>query len=217
MDSLSILLVEDSTLFRLALTNMFARNRMLTLDVCSSSSFLKRMVKIGHDAVVIDAVTWAAGLEVLVGAVQRAAMVTPILLLGREDLLDRHLEALRAGATGFVEQTASQQVLIKAVRAIASGGVWFERSLFRKVYVEALLAQGSLRGRRLNQKEQQILALIASGRTNKEIGSRLGSSERTIKAHVSNLFRKTGAANRVELTSYAITHGLTQFTLAPTS
>ena len=208
--SISILLVEDSALFRSALHNVFSQSKVFALDVCSSASFLRRITRIGHDAVAIDAVTWAGGLQALVGAVQRVSTVAPVIILGREDLLDRHLEVLQAGAAGFVKQTASPQALIKAVRAVASGEVWFERKVFRKVFVKAPEAEMVPQVIRFSAKEKQIVELVASGKSNKEIGALLGFKERTIKAYVSNLFLKTRATNRSSLTSYAITHGLTR-------
>lgn len=212
MQGLSILLVEDSALFRNALVNVFSQAQTLSLTVCSSGSFLKRMTNINHHAVVIDAVTWAAGLEQLVGAVETAARITPVILLGRDDSLDKYLEPLRAGAAGFVNQTAAPKVLIKAVKAVVAGDVWYERKLFRKILAQATNADIGSRTIHLSEKERQILALVAGGKTNKEIGALLGLGERTIKAHVSNLFCKTGVANRCGLACYAMSHGFAHST-----
>ncbi len=158
-----------------------------------------------YDAVVIDAVTWGAGLQSLVDAIHETAENTPVVLLGREDLLERQFEALRAGALGFVKQTAAPQVLFKAVRSVATGGVWFERDSFRKVFFQnPPMPQGLY----LSQKEVQIITLVAGGKTNKEIGAFLGLAERTIKACLSSLYRKIGVPNRSSLASYAIVQGL---------
>ena len=208
MKTLRVLLVEDSALFCRALANILGGNKTFSVDVCSSSTFLKKTKNIVPHAVVIDAVTWAAGLKALVDAVQETAENTPVILLGREDLLERHFEALRAGAVGFVKQTAAPQLLFKVIRAVAMGGVWFEKDLFRKIFLQNPLPITLHRKLYLSQKDQQIITLVASGKTNKEIGAVVGLSERTIKARLSNLFQKIGVPNRSSLTSYAIVHGV---------
>lgn len=207
--SISVLLVEDSALFRAALTNVFARNEALNLAVCPSNAFLRKKGRVNEEVVIIDAVTWASGLQSMVEAVEITSKAAPVLLLGRDDLLQAHVEAVRAGAVGYLKQTAPAEVVIKAIKGAARGGVCFEQSLLRKVFIQTSLEEKVRERRQLNQNEQRILALIASGRTNKEIAADLGFTERTIKAYVSNLLRKIGVHNRSALTSYAMTHGLT--------
>ena len=131
MGALTLLLVEDSPLFRTALVNILGQNKRTKIRTraCSSSSFLGRIATISEDAVMIDAVTWLAGLQALVSSVEQASMIAPVLLLGREDLLGKHMQALHAGAVGFVKQTAPLRVITEAVRTVSAGGVWFERQL----------------------------------------------------------------------------------------
>lgn len=214
MKSPSILLVEDSALFRMALANTLFKQLGIKVVVCSSSS-LATPKRIREDVVVIDAVTWSVGQRALVKAVENLSPASPVVLLGRKDLLVNHLEALQAGAVGFVKQTASTRVLVEAVRTVIKGKVWFERELFEEIYVQHRPTGKWHQGIRLNPREKQVLALVAVGMTNKEIGQRLALGERTIKAYISNLFRETGVANRSGLTSFAITHGLAQFAPHP--
>lgn len=205
---LRILLVEDSALFCSAVSNVLAGHGILNLTACSSSSFVKKAAEISHHVVIIDAVTWAASQRALVETVQRTSISTPVILLGREDLLESYLEVLRAGAVGFLKQTASPQMVIKAVRAVATGGVWFERSLFRKIFLQVLQGEKKRGEISLSSKERQILNFVAGGKTNKEIGTYVGLAERSVKAYVSNLFRKVGVPNRSALSSFAVRHGL---------
>ena len=97
------------------------------------------MPKINQNVVVIDAVTWAGDLQALVGAVQQASMVMPVILLGREDLLNRHLEVLRAGAVGFVNQTApppkcfSKRSELLPAERFGLRGSFFEKFSFKPI------------------------------------------------------------------------------------
>ncbi len=201
----ALLLVEDSALFRAALTNTLTRNRAIRVVACSSSSLLERNDLSSYDVVILDSITWAAGPDSLVQAAEAISKYAPVLLLGREEVVDSQLEALRKGAVGFVKQTASIKVLQKAIHAVSKGKIWLERDLFRKVTLTSAKNPG--RGR-LRDRDEKILYLVAAGKTNKEIGAVLGFTERTIKAHVSDLFRTVGVPNRAGLAAYAIARGL---------
>lgn len=210
MRSLSILLVEDSPLFRSALANVLAHNKTFNVSLtgCTSNALVARTRKLNQDVAVIDTVTWAGGHGELIETVRRVSSAIPVILLGREELLDRYSDVIRAGAAGFVKQTVSPGLLMKAVTVVAQGGVWFDRNLFRRIFVQLPSIGRQHRNACLSPREQQILDFIANGRTNKEIGTLLGLTERTIKACVSNLLRKLNAPNRSALTSYALSNGL---------
>lgn len=217
MKTVPILLVDDSILFRNAIRNILRQNRSFSVVACSGSGLPRRMAKIKHYAVVvIDAVTWIAGLQALRETVQGLSVSAPVILLGREDLVESHSEALRAGAAGFIKQTASDRMLIKAVKAVANGEVWFERALFRRLFVQSTSSEVRRQKTGFTSTEKQIIAFLADGKTNKEIGVYLGLTERTIKSYVSNLFRKTGIPTRSGLAGYAVAHGLAHLTQNPT-
>lgn len=209
--SLSVLLVEDSPLFRSALMNLLSRSKSFRVFSCSSRRLIKGMVLDNPCVTVIDAVTWASSSQALIQAVHQTSLLAPVILLGREDLLDRHFHALRSGAVGFVKQTASLRQLSKAIRTVAEGNVWYEKSLFRRIVTQIPKPQEGSQGNWFSLREQKIMSFVASGRTNKEIATNLGCTERTIKAYVSSLFRKTGVANRSALASYAIRNDFADF------
>lgn len=213
MKVLTVLLVEDSILFRSALRNILDRSKSLSVVACPGSRIRSRSVNVKQYAVVvIDAVTWSAGLQALRDAVRWLSVSAPVILLGRDDLMESHMEAVRAGAVGYIKQTVSDRVVIKAVKAVAHGEVWFERGLFRSVFIQSSLAEMRRQKSGFTSTEEQIMTFLASGRTNKEIGVSLDLTERTIKGYVSNLFRKTGISNRSGLASYAVVHGLGHLT-----
>lgn len=207
MKRLSVLLVEDSALFRSALTNVLAEKGKFAVSACGSRTFLKRLSRADCDVAVIDAVTWLAGTPPLAEAVGRMSDLLPVILLGREDQLGRYLEALRAGVLGFVKQTAAPGTLVTAVRVVASGRVWFDTKVFQEV-LPSTFGKGGKFEFGLSQTEQKVLNLVVVGKTNKEIGAHLGLAERTIKGHVSNLLRKAGVSTRSALASHALTQGL---------
>ena len=121
------------------------------------------------------------------------------------------LEAIVAGAKGYVDEAASPAEFVQAARVVIQGSVWAPRHVF-SMFIERL---GSAPGRvspagraSFTDREKQVLELLVAGRSNKEIGSPLGIGERTVKAHVAKLLRKVGVQNRIALSVHALTHSL---------
>lgn len=149
----------------------------------------------------------AATAEVL--AVSPASRV---LVLSASDERDDVLEAVKAGATGYLVKSASKQELGDAVRATAEGRAVFTPGLAGLVLGEyRRIAQSpGPETPSLTDRETEILRHVAKGLTAKQIAARLSLSHRTVENHVQATFRKLQVANRVELARYAIEHGLDQ-------
>ena len=126
---------------------------------------------------------------------------------------DGHLfQALQAGATGYILKTAGADQVLNAVRAAAAGGSVIAPSLAGKVLTEFRRMASKLDVEsglgQLTETEMQILQLVASGRSNKEIASKMVLAESTVKNRLSVLFQKINVADRTQAAIYAITHGL---------
>lgn len=135
-----------------------------------------------------------------------------ILVLSASDERDDVLEAVKAGATGYLVKSASKQELGDAVRATAEGRAVFTPGLAGLVLGEyRRIAQNPApdpQAPSLTERETEILRHVAKGLTAKQIAARLSLSHRTVENHVQATFRKLQVANRVELARYAIEHGL---------
>ena len=122
------------------------------------------------------------------------------------------LEAVKAGATGYLVKSASKQELAEAVRATGEGRAVFTSGLAGLVLGEyrrmATDATPDVATPVLTERETEILRYVAKGLTAKQIAQRLTLSHRTVENHVQATFRKLQVANRVELARYAIEHGL---------
>ena len=123
------------------------------------------------------------------------------------------LDAVKAGATGYLVKSASRQELVAAVRRVAAGDTVFTPGLaglvlgeFRRLS-EAPMAAGS-ETPRLTERETEVLRLVAKGLSYKQIAERLYLSHRTVQNHVQNTLGKLQLHNRVQLVRYAIEHGL---------
>lgn len=126
---------------------------------------------------------------------------------GRRD--EDILRAVSAGAKGYVPQEASSEVLRGAIRELAAGSVWIPRRVVA-AYIERTTAQRipPLLAPRISPREREVLRLIVSGCSNREIADEMGIIEQTVKAHVAQLLRKIGVPNRTALSIHAITKSL---------
>jgi DNA-binding NarL/FixJ family response regulator len=116
--------------------------------------------------------------------------------------------ALRAGAAGYVYKDVDPDALAGAIRSVHAGHV-----LLQPEVADALLAReagGPAQGRggSLTDREREVLALIADGRSNREIARSLVLSEKTVKTHVSNILMKLDLADRTQAALWAVRHGV---------
>jgi DNA-binding NarL/FixJ family response regulator len=117
---------------------------------------------------------------------------------------ERILRALDAGAIGYVLKDAEPQELHRAIVAAARG----EAPLDPKAAMEVLVAARSASAGKLSEREREVLVLVGSGLANKQIASRLGISEKTVKGHLSRIFQALGVADRTQAALWAERNGL---------
>jgi two-component system NarL family response regulator len=111
--------------------------------------------------------------------------------------------AIKAGAKGYLLKDERREVLLNCIRKVSRGETCIPPALVEK------LAAG-MRGEALTARELEVLALLARGRSNKEIAAKLFISETTVKGHLRNVFAKLNVLSRTEATSIALRRGLIQ-------
>jgi len=119
------------------------------------------------------------------------------------------LEALRAGARGYVLKKQAAADLIRAIREVAGGSVYLSPGV-SAVVADAIRSPAPLPGERLTPREREVLQLVAEGKTTKEISSILGVSVKTADTHRTSLMQKLDIHDIAGLTRYAIRQGLIQ-------
>lgn len=130
-----------------------------------------------------------------------AGALVRVIIFTAFDTDDRIVEAVRAGAKGYLLKGAPRAELFNAIRVVHGGG-----SLLQPVIASKLigrLTQPSSMPEPLTAREQEVLTLIAHGLPNKEIAARLVITERTVKFHVSAIMSKVSATNRTEAVALA--------------
>ncbi len=139
-----------------------------------------------------------------------------VIVLTNYDEDNLVFSSIRAGASGYLLKEVSGHQLTNAIRTVADGFSLIYPSVARRVLDEF----GRLRGggvtpadadqgySDLTPREREVLKLVASGRANKEIGTELGISERTVKTHISNIFSKLQLTDRTQAALYVHNRGL---------
>jgi DNA-binding NarL/FixJ family response regulator len=115
---------------------------------------------------------------------------------------DRILQALDAGAIGYLLKDAEPDELIRGIRAAARG----ESPLAPKAAHELIAARAEHRAVDLSEREREVLDCVAKGLPNKHIAIRLGISEKTVKAHLTSIFRTLGVTDRTQAALWAKEH-----------
>ena len=119
-------------------------------------------------------------------------------------------ELLRAGVSGYVLKQSAPSELIQAIRAAAAGGQYLDSTLTSRVTAGFLQKEGkrtTKSGASLSEREAEVLRLIASGYSNKEIAARLALSVKTVEAHKANAMRKLELTGRIDIVKYALLQG----------
>src|SRR6187549_1548841 len=136
-----------------------------------------------------------------------------ILILTTFDLDEYVYEALSAGASGFVLKDDSPEQLLAAIRTVAAGEALLSPAVTKRVIREFTRLPRPEQPQGLDQlteREREVLALIAEGRSNAEIGEQLFISETTVKTHVTHVLQKLGLRDRVQAVVLAYQAGLVE-------
>ncbi|TDZ44190.1 Transcriptional regulatory protein DegU [Mycobacteroides franklinii] len=211
---ISVMVVDDHPMWRDGVSRdlQAAGLRVVaTADGVASSGRIAATVK--PDVVLMDMQLTDGDGAQATAAVLAASPDSHILVLSASAEREDVLEAVKAGATGYLVKSASAAELIEAVKATARGQAVFTPGLAGLVLGEfrrmsSAPAADSDETPRLSERETEVLRLVAKGLSAKQIATRLSLSHRTVENHVQSTLRKLQLGNRVELTRYAIEHGL---------
>lgn len=119
------------------------------------------------------------------------------------------LDALASGAKAYIDESAPASEFIRAIHGVNEGLIWASRRLLATLIEHSTVAHRKISGRGdFTTRERQVLEMLVTGRSNKEIAAPLGIEERTVKAHVAKLMRKVGVQNRIMLSVHAVNRHL---------
>jgi DNA-binding NarL/FixJ family response regulator len=209
---LRVLIVDDHTLFRTGLRNLLEDEGFEVAEARSGELALQAAAARRPDVVLMDLnMPGISGVEAT-RRLTELAPATPVVMLtvsaDDRDVVD----AVRAGACGYLLKDASIEEIADSIRAVASGDSWVAPrvagTLLAHVRGASEPEPAAALEVELTERETQILRLIAEGKENAEIGAELYISPRTVKNHVSSLLAKLQIDNRIQAAVYAVRRGL---------
>lgn len=217
MNKLQILLVDDHKVVRLGLRALLDSEPDLTVvgEAESTAEAIRLAEQLQPHLILMDVrLPDQSGISACRQIRQKWPAIQVLMLtsFADEELV---LDAINAGAAGYVLKQLDTTDLLKAVRAVGQGDAVLDPAVTKRVLQQMRQAQrqaqvNAFRG--LSEREVEVLALVAEGKTNAEIAERLILSEKTVRNHVSTILEKLEVTNRIEAATYAVRNHIERYT-----
>ncbi|MCW2780967.1 MAG: DNA-binding response regulator [Marmoricola sp.] len=210
-----VMVVDDHPMWRESVARDLEEAGMnVVATAANGTEALARFPAARPDVVVLDLqIPGPNGVEVTAEVIRQNPAARVLILSASGEQRDV-LDAVKAGATGYLIKSASRQELLDALLRVAEGDTVFTPGLaglvlgeYRRL-MEAPAGPDSPDAPQLTERETEVLRLVAKGLSYKQIAERLVLSHRTVQNHVQNTLRKLQLHNRVQLVRYAIEQGL---------
>jgi two-component system, NarL family, response regulator NreC len=209
---LRILLADDHATVRQGLKLLIdSQPDMIVVgEAAEGNSAIEQARTLEPDIIVIDVSMPGMNGLIATRTLKREQPRVAIVALTRHDDEGYLEELLRAGASGYVLKQSPPLEFLRAVRAVAAGGVYLDPAMTSRV-ADGLLArtsQDTAHARQaISDREAAVLRLIAIGHSNKEVASQLNISVKTVEVHKMNAMRKLGLTGRVDIVRYGVLQG----------
>jgi DNA-binding NarL/FixJ family response regulator len=209
---LRILVADDHAIVRQGLRLLIdgEPDMIVAGEAADGTSVLEQAQALKPDIIVMDISMPTMNGLIATRTLKRVQPDIAIVALSRHEEDTYVQDLLRAGASGYVLKHSPPQELLRAIRAIAAGGVYLDPA------VSARIADGLLDGRldyrhapdaTITDRESEVLRLVAVGHSNKDIAERLKISIKTVELHKANAMRKLGLTGRVDVIRYGVLQG----------
>jgi len=214
LESLRVLLVDDHDLFRTGLRNLLEEQGVQVVGEAAAGAEALRLTReLAPDVIVMDLnMPGMSGVEAT-RHITAVAPLTRVLVLTISDQDGDVMDAILAGACGYLLKDASVQELMRGLEAAAVGESLISSHIAGKVlqHVRATTAApeaaATIRAE-LSDREIEVLKLIANGKDNAVIAGELHISPKTVKNHISNILMKLQMENRIQAAVYAVRSGI---------
>jgi len=205
-----ILIADDHPIVRQGLKQILeeAHDMSAADEAGDGRELLAKTRKNEYDIVLLDiSMPGISGLDLLKQLkIEKPGL--PILILTIHPEEQYAVRVLKAGAAGYLTKTSAPDELIRAIRKVSAGGRYITASLAEKLAMHLKFDEEKPLHETLSDREYQVLCMIASGRTVKEIGSELALSVKTVSTYRSRILEKLDMKTNAELTHYAIQNQL---------
>ncbi|MCU1670002.1 MAG: two component transcriptional regulator, LuxR family [Blastococcus sp.] len=199
-----VVVVDDHAVVRSGLAGLMAATDDLECvgDAANGADALELVARVDPDVVVLDLSMPTMDGIALTRALRRSGQDVRILILTSFGDAERVIDALRAGADGYLLKECEAEEILAGVRAVAAGRAPLDPTVARELISNVRESPSGI----LSDRERQVLEMMRTGHPNKSIARRLQISERTVKAHVTHIFQRIGVSDRTQAALWAERH-----------
>lgn len=205
---MNIIIVDDHPLFRIGTKMAIQRGSHTVVGEASNATALRQLLNdTTPDLILLDIILGNGPSGVDIARQLKAEKPEiKILVLSIDTSLNTIKELLEIGIDGFVSKNAPDDEVLQAIDAVSNGQPYFGTDIDR--IVQAVMTTQQLKNDLFSEREQEIIRAICQGGSNKDIAQKTNISLRTVETHKTNIFRKIGITNSVDLVLYAIKNGI---------
>lgn len=213
MPTVRVMIVDDHEVVRLGLKSLLGLQR--GFEVVAEAATVEEAVEKARvhqpDVVVLDVrLPGSSGITACRRILQERP-ATRVIVLTSHTEEEVMMQAIAAGASGYLLKQIDARALLAAISTVAHGGTLLDPALMDKAFARlraAAQAERQAALAALNEQELKILTLVAEGKTNREIARAIFLSEKTVRNYVSAILAKLGLHHRSEAAAFAVEHGL---------
>ncbi len=207
MTSIRVLITDDHEMVRRGLRTFLSLHDDIEVvgEAADGAECLRLASERRPEVILLDLLMPGEDGVATLRALKAAGVPSKVLVVTSFTELSRLMPAVREGAAGVVFKNVDPAALANAIRSVHNGHIVLPPEM-----ASALMA-GNVSGDRLTQltaRESEVLALVAHGRSNREIARELNLAEKTVKTHVSSILMKLGVDDRTQAALHAVRHGL---------
>ncbi len=212
IEKIKVLIADDHQVVRQGLRTFLDLHEDISVvgEAGDGTTAVAMAAQFSPDVVLMDLVM--PGMDGIVATSRIKALGTGIKIIALTSFTedDKVFPAIHAGAAGYLLKDVTPDALVEAIRAVHHGEACLHPEIMRKLIQEVARQPQAepVEDSILTQREREVTRLVAQGKSNREIAETLVISEKTAKAHVSNILGKLGLEDRTQLAIYAIKHGL---------
>jgi DNA-binding NarL/FixJ family response regulator len=212
--AIKTIIVDDHPVVRFGVKQMLsaAENIEVVAEMDNLDELFRALEETGAEIVLLDLeLEHTHGVEAL-RLVRKNAPDAKVIIYTSHDDEDRIVQAAELGVDGYLLKGCGQRELVNAIESVSTGGIALESTVAGKLmqHMNRRSTASEAETVRFSKRETQVLELIASGKTNRDIGKSLFISESTVKFHVHSILNKLDASNRTEAVSIASQLGLVE-------
>ena len=217
---IKVLIVDDHPVVRKGLQSCLAAKEHLKIvgEACDGAEAIKQVKALEPDIVLVDIQMPGMDGLALTETLKKESPQVKVLILSMQGSRESVLRIIRAGARGYVLKDAPPEELVRAIETVHAGEAYFSGPVAKialNQYVSD--ADETKPVAKLSEREREVLALIAEGKSNKEIAMHLGIGVRTTETHRERIMRKLDIHSVAGLTKFAISNGIVSLDSNPSA